>query len=99
MSLENLRNLALIYFIMIAIGASLAPGAVLFLAVKGLRLLKRRGLPYIHLTQFYFRRVERMTRRASRWVVSPIIVAGGLVARAESTVDRIGRLFSRKGVS
>jgi hypothetical protein len=98
MSLESLRNVALIYFMLIAIVACLAPGVALFFANKGLRLLKRRGLPYMHLTQFYFRRIERVTQRAARWVVSPIIVIGGVTARAESTAARISRLFSHKEV-
>ena len=99
MSLDGLRNISLIYFILIAFGAGVMPGAVLFFAIKGLRILKRRGLPYIHLTQFYFRRVERMTHRASRWIASPFIIAAGVGARIESTASRIGKLFVRKEAS
>lgn len=99
MSLEFPRNIALIYFILIAIGACLAPGAALFFAVKGLRILKRRGLPYVHLTQFYFRRVERITHHASRVVAAPLIAAAGVSARIESTASRIGKLFTRKEAS
>jgi hypothetical protein len=95
-SLDSLRNLSLIYFILIAFGAMLAPGAALFFAVKGLRILKRRGLPYVHLVQFYFRRIERMTYRASRWITSPFIFAAGVGARIENTASRIGKLFVRK---
>ena len=45
MSLANGRDLALMYFILIALGVTLMPGVLLFLAVRGLRLLRRRMLP------------------------------------------------------
>ena len=99
MNLDFLRNIALIYFILIAFGACLAPGVALFFAVKGLRILKRRGLPYTHLTQFYFRRVTRITQRASRAVAAPIIVAAAVGTRIESTAIRIGKLFTGKEAS
>jgi UPF0716 family protein affecting phage T7 exclusion len=99
MSLDGLRNISLIYFILIAIGLGLTPGVALFFAIKGLRILRRRGLPYVHLTQFYFRRVERLTNRASRWIASPFIFAAGVRARIESTAGRLGKLFARKEAS
>jgi len=99
MSLDSLRNISLIYFMLIATGAMVAPGAALFFAIKGLRILKRRGLPYIHLTQFYFRRIERITYRSSRWITSPFFFAAGVGARIESTASRIGKLFIRKEAS
>jgi NhaP-type Na+/H+ or K+/H+ antiporter len=81
MTLANLRDAALCYFIVIAFSATLLPGAVFLLLAMGLRILKRRILPYFHLAQFYSRRVWFYTDRASRVLVSPILFAGGWSAR------------------
>ena len=81
MTLANLRDVALCYFVIIAFSATLLPGAVFFLLAKGLGILKRRALPYFHLAQFYSRRVSFYTDRASHVVVSPILFAGGWSAR------------------
>ena len=99
MGLENPRNIALIYFILIAMGTCVAPGIALFFAAKGLRILKRRGLPYIHLAQFYARRVERLTERGSRAVASPFVAVAAVSARVTGTANRIEKLFTRKEVS
>ena len=82
MTLANGRDLALLMFITAGLFAALAPGVALFFAVKGLRILKRKMLPYIHRTQFYFQRAERITERASHIAVKPIITTAGAVAQA-----------------
>ena len=57
MGLETPRNIALIYFILIAMGACVAPGAMLFLAIKGLRILKRRKIIPGSVLLKYFRNI------------------------------------------
>ncbi len=93
MSLATGRDLALMYFILIGIGVTLMPGIVLYLAVRGLRFLRRRMLPYIHLAQFYSRRVAFAASQASRVVVSPFIAGAALIAQMQYYGNRLAKMF------
>ena len=93
--LHFLRDFALCMFILPAIGVAL-PGAIFFLLAKGTRILKRKMLPYVHLTQFYSRRVAFYTERASQVVAKPVIVTGGLVARIQNYAGQAGAWLGRE---
>lgn len=96
MSLADGRNLALMYFILIAIGAALGPGILLFFAIKGLRILKRKIVPYFHQIRFFFYRVGRTVDRASYMVAQPIIATASAVERMKFYLNRIANLFRQQ---
>lgn len=93
MSLANGRDLALMYFILIALGVTLMPGVLLFLAVRGLRLLRRRMLPYVHLAQFYSRRIAWATDQGSRKIAGPFVAAAGVAAQVQYLGGRLMKIF------
>jgi hypothetical protein len=96
MTLADARNLALCYFIIVAIPAVLLPGIILFLLSKGISILKRRMLPYVHLTQFYSWRVAFYTDRASRTIVTPILFVGGGAERVRYYASQINNWIRQK---
>ena len=98
MSLATGRDIALMYFILIAFVAGTVPLAALFLAVTGLRLLRRRMMPYIHLTQFYFSRIERIVGRMSKRVAEPFIVSAGFIEQVRSITARFAAIFKNGGM-
>ncbi len=93
MTLASGRDLALIYFIIPALIISAVPMVALFFAVKGLRIGRRRMMPYIHLAQFYASRVNRMTHRASNAVARPFIVASGIRRQVSNAASQIKAFF------
>jgi hypothetical protein len=67
------RDIALIYFICIAFIITLAPGALLGGMIYGLRLAKRKSIPYIKLIQRYAQRTADKTDEIATLTVRPII--------------------------
>src|SRR5574341_128231 len=84
MTLASGRDLALIYFILIGVVIALIPLAVFALAIKGLRVGRRRMMPYVHLAQFYAARIARGTNRGSERITKPFIVAAGVAQRVRT---------------
>jgi hypothetical protein len=89
MTIASGRDLALIYFMIPAIIVSALPLVALFFAVKGLRIGRRKMMPYIHLAQFYANRVSRMTHRASDAVARPFIVVSGIGRQVSNVTSQI----------
>ncbi len=78
------RNLILCSGVLACFGVALLPGVLAFFSIKGLRILKRKSVPYFHLTRFYFYRVNRATQRASELVAKPIIVTASASERVKT---------------
>lgn len=89
MTLASGRDLALIYFMIPAIIVSAMPLVALFFAVKGLRIGRRRMMPYIHLAQFWASRMSRMTHRASDAVARPFVVASGIGRQLSNVASQV----------
>ena len=96
MTLVNGRDLALIYFIIIAFVIALIPGVILGGAAYGLRILKRKLLTYFKLAQHYARRTAQQTDHFATLTVRPIIAASATGERAEFHANQIwNRLIKR----
>ena len=78
------RNLILCGGVLACMAIALLPGAAAFFGIRGLRILKRKSIPYLHKTRFYFYRINRATARASQIVAKPIIVTAGASARMKT---------------
>lgn len=100
MTLANWRDLALIEFIIIGIIITLVPGALLGGMAYGLRILKRKMMPYIKLIQRTARRTARETDHIATLAVRPIIATAATGAQAKyhaaQIFNRIVRAFTRK---
>lgn len=96
MTLADGRDLALMSFMLMAFAMVLAQGVILFFLIRGLRLLRRRAMPYIHLTQYYFSRVARATEHGSQLVVMPFVQAAGIAARVRHYGKQAANIFNRK---
>lgn len=93
MTLATGRDLALIYFIVISFVAALVPLVAFGAAVYGLRLGRRRMMPYIHLAQFYAARIARGTSRGSERITRPFILAEGVVGRISTFASHLAGKF------
>jgi hypothetical protein len=89
MTLANWRDLALIEFIVIGIIIALVPGALLGGMAYGLRILKRKMMPYIKLIQHYARRTAHETDRIATMTVRPIITTAATGAQVEHHITQI----------
>ncbi len=96
MSLADGRNVALMYFLVIAIGVTLGPGVAFFFAIKGLRIVRRKIVPYIRRIQSYVRRVERATDRASLVVAQPILLTSATSARLKFHLNQFFSFLRRE---
>ncbi len=79
--IATFRNLILCGGILSCTAVALLPGVATFFGIRGLRALKRKSVPYLHLTRFYFYRVNRATTRVSEMVARPIIVTASATER------------------
>ncbi|MBI5880063.1 MAG: hypothetical protein HZB53_20630 [Chloroflexi bacterium] len=84
MTIASARDLALIYFIIPSLIISAMPLIALYFAVRGLRIGRRRMMPYVHLAQFYASRIARLTHRTSERVAQPFVVAAGIGSQIEN---------------
>lgn len=96
MSLADGRNIALCMFMSGAIGVVLLPGVALFFAIKGLRILKRKMVPYIHQFRFYLYRIERAVDRGSRAAVKPIVVTAATTEQIKFYMNRVFSILSNQ---
>ncbi|MEP7198910.1 MAG: hypothetical protein ABI874_03750 [Chloroflexota bacterium] len=96
MSLADGRDIALLLFMFMAFAVVLVQGVLLFFIIRGLRLGRRKAMPYVHLAQYYFSRIARATERGSQAIAAPFVAAAGLAARVEHHGKQFVNIFQRK---
>lgn len=99
MTIASGRDLALIYFIIPSLIVAALPLVALYFSVRGLRLGRRRLMPYIHLAQYWAARIERLTRTASDRVAQPFITAAGFGRQAETVLAQMAAFIRNREAS
>ena len=96
MSLENWRDLSIVWLALPAFIFSLVPLAISFLLVKGMLFVNRKLRSVFPVIHGYFRKANEITDQVSRKIIAPVIIANEKSTQVRATGSALAAIVKRR---